>query len=67
LKNDYGFNKNQTYSLNFKLLKKIIEKKTYDTKYGFLYEEEYNTELVYAEGCKIGIKRIAQCIDEYGN
>ncbi|XP_026822080.1 LOW QUALITY PROTEIN: tenascin-like [Rhopalosiphum maidis] len=66
LKNDYWLNKNQTYSLNFKLLKNKIEP-TSNTKFDFFIEEENNTHVLYAEGCKIGIKRIAQCTDEYEN
>ncbi|CAI6369742.1 unnamed protein product [Macrosiphum euphorbiae] len=54
---------NKTYSLNFKLEKKISEVKTdgYD-HYGY-----YTYKTVYMEGCEIGIKRIAQCTDEYEN
>lgn len=60
---------NKTYSLNFKLEKKSSEVKVYNEKYrrGYYYENEYIYKTEYASGCKIGIKRIAQCTDEYGN
>lgn len=60
---------NKTYSLNFKLEKKSSEVKVYNEKYrrGYYYENEYIYKTEYASGCKIGIKRIAQCTDEYEN
>jgi len=60
---------NKTYSLNFKLEKKSSEVKVRNEKYrrGYYYENEYIYKTVYVSGCNIGIKRIAQCTDEYGN
>ncbi|XP_060851896.1 uncharacterized protein LOC132930188 isoform X2 [Rhopalosiphum padi] len=62
-KNDNWLHENKTYSLNFKLLKKTIEKEMYSSR----YQSKYYTETVYVAGCTIGIKRIAQCTDEYEN
>ncbi|KAL5235450.1 hypothetical protein ACI65C_002860 [Semiaphis heraclei] len=50
---------NHTYSLNFKLKRKTSTIKTFSEYYEVLFET------AYIEGCKIGIKRIAQCTDEY--
>ncbi|XP_001943393.2 uncharacterized protein LOC100166399 [Acyrthosiphon pisum] len=60
---------NKTYSLNFKLEKKSSELKMYNEKYkgGYYYQNEYIYKTVYIDGCKIGIKRIAQCTDDYEN
>lgn len=60
---------NKTYSLNFKLSKKSSEVKMYNENYRrrHYYENEYIYKTVYVEGCQIGIKRIAQCTDEYEN
>lgn len=52
---------NETYSLNFKL------KRTSFTEQSYHHYRGWVDSTVYAEGCKIGIKRIAQCTDEYGN
>lgn len=52
--------KNINYSLNLKLVKIGERKKSYNHYYG-----GYNIEIEYVD-CKIGIKRIAQCSDEYG-
>ncbi|XP_027837642.2 uncharacterized protein LOC114120057 [Aphis gossypii] len=62
-KSDYWLHENETYLLNFNLKRKSSEKKirNYDS-YGY---STYKT--VYAENCKIGIKRISQCTDENGN
>lgn len=60
---------NVTYSINMKLKKKFelkqIEKR-YRHNYYSTYYSDYVTETVYADGCTIGIKRIAQCLDTYG-
>ncbi|XP_060876579.1 uncharacterized protein LOC132949615 [Metopolophium dirhodum] len=59
---------NETYSLDFKLEKKSSELKIYNEKHGrYYYQNEYTYKTVYVDGCKIGIKRIAQCTDEYEN
>lgn len=60
---------NETYSLNFKLEKKSSELKIRNEHYraSYYYQNEYTYKTVYIDGCKIGIKRIAQCTDEYGN
>lgn len=63
-KSDYWLHENETYLLNFNLKRKSSEKKirNYDN-----YNYGYNTyKTVYAENCKIGIKRISQCTDENG-
>jgi len=52
---------NKTYTLNFTLQKKTSRVEMYDDYWGIYYETKYS------DGCKIGIKRIAQCTDEYGN
>lgn len=53
--------KNTIYSLNFKLVR-IGEEKLLNNYYGSYYK----TRKEYAK-CQIGIKRIAQCLDEFGN
>jgi len=59
---------NETYSLNFKLEKKSSEVRIPNERhYNGYYTYEYTSKTVYMDGCKIGIKRIAQCTDEYGN
>ncbi|XP_029343331.1 uncharacterized protein LOC100159980 [Acyrthosiphon pisum] len=57
---------NKTYTLYFNLEKKssIIRKYTYDEYYEI---DRWSDDIIYEEGCKIGIKRIAQCTDEYEN
>lgn len=54
--------KNINYSLNLKLVKIGERKKSYDH---YHYYDGYNIKIEYVD-CKIGIKRIAQCSDEYG-
>jgi len=63
IKSNNWLHENETYSINFKLNKKLSKVRMY---YDY-YNEEYVYKTVYADGCKIGIKRIAQCLDEYGN
>lgn len=59
---------NKTYNLNFKLERKSSEVKKYNDNYGgYYYQSGYTYKTIHIEGCKIGIKRIAQCTDEYGN
>jgi len=56
---------NKTYSLFFNLEKKSSRTpKCNEDDYGVC---NWNYEIKYEDGCKIGIKRIAQCTDEYGN
>lgn len=60
-------NENQSYSLNIKLQKTskqvVVENERYNS---FSWDEEYFvSKTVYADNCKVGIKRIAQCQDEY--
>lgn len=55
------------YSLDLKLTKLSTQVKSLNQKYNrysYSYENEYVTQ--YATGCKIGIKRIAQCTHKYG-
>ncbi|KAL5235451.1 hypothetical protein ACI65C_002861 [Semiaphis heraclei] len=67
-KNNDWLYENQTYSLNFKLERKSSEVKKYNKNYnGYYYQQQYTYETIYSEDCKIGIKRIAQCTDEYEN
>lgn len=56
---------NKTYTLYFNLEKKssTIQNYTYVKYRGYVL----NNYTKYEEGCKIGIKRIAQCTDEYEN
>lgn len=49
---------NVTYSINMKLKKKTMQ--------NTVYKRYYTTETVYVDGCTIGIKRIAQCLENYG-
>jgi len=53
---------NKTYSLNCKLQKELENVKLYNSNAKYYYDSGYET--VYADGCMIGIKRIAQCTDD---
>ncbi|KAF0768457.1 tenascin-like, partial [Aphis craccivora] len=69
-KSDYWLHENETYSLNFKLQRKSSEIRTrkYERYYNYDYGyDQYYYKTVYAENCKIGIKRISQCTDDNGN
>ncbi|XP_025205629.1 uncharacterized protein LOC112601954, partial [Melanaphis sacchari] len=66
LKSNNWLHENKTYKLNFKLKKKS-EVKRYDYESSYENEFIYTSKTIYAEGCKIGIKRIAQCTDDYEN
>lgn len=62
-KSDYWLHENETYSLNFTLQRtKSVISSTNERYYRYYNEYPYN--YVYAENCKIGIKRISQCTDE---
>ncbi|CAI6350620.1 unnamed protein product [Macrosiphum euphorbiae] len=52
---------NKTYSLSFKVVKKI------SSSIPKFDDGDWSYEIKYKQGCKIGIKRIAQCTDEYEN
>jgi endothelial-specific receptor tyrosine kinase len=58
---------NVTYSINMKLQKKFEIKKVYQHRGYYDQYSQFIFEKVYAEGCTVGIKRITQCLDEYGN
>ncbi|XP_026805156.1 tenascin-like [Rhopalosiphum maidis] len=63
IKSNNWLHENETYSINLKLNKKLSKVRMY---YDYYIEKNvYKT--VDADGCKIGIKRIAQCLDEYEN